>query len=127
MQGVIERTASGRTSTPNPVPQLEHCVLSPSVRSAPTACLARVSCYYLLISRRSGEKTRPKKHILLHSCIIIIHHHLCLNRGGRWGTTDDFTASFVLFYLFSIALWNLANSRPVHSPVSYTHLTLPTT
>ena len=30
-----------------------------------------------------------------------------------WGTTDDFTTSFLLFSLFSTALWNLANSRPV--------------
>ena len=37
------------------------------------------------------------------------------NREGRWGTTDDFTTSFFLFSLFSTALWDLANSRPVHS------------
>ena len=42
-------------------------------------------------------------------------HHLSLNREGRWGTTDDFTTSFLHFFsLFSTALWDLANSRPVH-------------
>ena len=43
------------------------------------------------------------------------HHHQSLNREGRWGTTDDFATSFLLFSLFSTALWDLANSRPVHS------------
>ena len=37
-------------------------------------------------------------------------HHLFLNREGRWGTTDDFTTSFIHSSLFSIALWELANS-----------------
>ena len=75
-----------------------------------------------------------------------LHLHLSFNCGGRWGTTDDFTTTFLHFSLFSTALWDLANSRPVHSrmlsshlflcppcllppftvPVSYTHLTLPT-
>ena len=43
------------------------------------------------------------------------HHHLSLNGEGRWGTTDDFTTSFLHFFLFSTALWDLANARPVHS------------
>ena len=46
------------------------------------------------------------------------HHHLSLNREGRWGTTDDFTASFLHFSLFSTALWDSANSRPVYSIMS---------
>ena len=41
--------------------------------------------------------------------------HLSLNRRGRWGTTDDFTTSFPHLSLFSAALWDFANSRPVHS------------
>ena len=36
------------------------------------------------------------------------HHHLSLNCEGRWGTTDDFTTSFLHFSLFSTALWDLA-------------------
>ena len=43
------------------------------------------------------------------------HHQLSLNREGRWGTTDDFATSFLQFPLFSTALWDLPNSRPVHS------------
>ena len=31
------------------------------------------------------------------------HHHQFLNREGRWGTTNDFTTSFLYFPLFSIA------------------------
>ena len=41
--------------------------------------------------------------------------HLSLNRQGRWGTTHDFTTSFFHFSRFSTALWDLANSRHVHS------------
>ena len=52
------------------------------------------------------------------------HHrrHLSLNREGRWGTKDDFTTSFLHFTLFSTALRNLANSRPVHSLILSSHL-----
>ena len=55
------------------------------------------------------------------------HHHLSLNREGRWRTTDDFTTSFLHFSLFSIALLDLANTRPVHSLMlsSYLFFCLP--
>ena len=55
------------------------------------------------------------------------HHHQSLNRKGRWGTTDDFATSFFYFALFSTALWDLVNSRPVHSLMlsSYLFLCLP--
>ena len=43
------------------------------------------------------------------------HHHLSLNREGRWDTTADFRTSFLHLLLFSTALWDLAKSRPVHS------------
>ena len=46
------------------------------------------------------------------------HHHLALDCEGRWGTTDDFATSFLHFPLFSTALWDLANSRPVPSLMS---------
>ena len=49
---------------------------------------------------------------------LIISSHLSLNLEGRWGTTDDFTTSFLHFSLFSTAFWDLANSRPVHSLMS---------
>ena len=52
------------------------------------------------------------------------HHHQSLNREGRWGTTDDFATSFLHFSLFSTALWDLPNSRPVHSLMSSSHLFL---
>ena len=50
------------------------------------------------------------------------HHHLSLNREGRWGTTYDFATSFLHFSLFSTALWDLANSRTVHSLILSSHL-----
>ena len=43
------------------------------------------------------------------------HHHQSLNPEGRWGTTDDVATSFLHFSLFSTALWDLPNSRPIHS------------
>ena len=52
------------------------------------------------------------------------HHHQFLNREGRWGTTDDFATSFLHFSLFSTALWDLPNSRPVHSLMLSSHLFL---
>ena len=53
------------------------------------------------------------------------HHHrrlLSLNRESCWGTTDDFTTSFLHLSLFSTALWDLANSMPVHSLMLSSHL-----
>ena len=55
---------------------------------------------------------------------ILSSSHLSLNREGRCGTTDDFATSFLHFPLFSTALWNMANSRPVHSLVLSSHLFL---
>ena len=52
------------------------------------------------------------------------HHHQSLNREGRWGTTDDFATSFLHLFLFSTALWDLPNSRPVHSLMLSSHLFL---
>ena len=52
------------------------------------------------------------------------HHHQSLNREGRWDTTDDFATSFLHFSLFSTALWDLPNSRPVHSLMLSSHLFL---
>ena len=48
--------------------------------------------------------------------------HLPLNREDLWDTTDDFATSFLHFSLFSTALWDLANSRPVHSLMLSSHL-----
>ena len=50
--------------------------------------------------------------------------HLSLNLEGRWGTADDFATSFLHFSLFSTALWDLPNSRPVHSLMLSSHLFL---
>ena len=50
------------------------------------------------------------------------HHHPSLNCPDYWGTTDDFTTSFLHFSLFSTALWDSANSRPVHSLMLSSHL-----
>ena len=60
------------------------------------------------------KKKKEQTYITLHfGCCF--HHHLSLNREGRWGTTDDLITTFLLSPLFSTALWDLANSSPVHS------------
>ena len=50
------------------------------------------------------------------------HHQQSLTRMGCWGTTDDFTTSFLHFSLFLTTLWDLANSTPVHSLTLSSHL-----
>ena len=51
-------------------------------------------------------------------------HHLSIYHDGRLGTTDDFATSSLNFSLFSAALCDLANSRPVHSLMLSSHLFL---
>ena len=46
------------------------------------------------------------------SSLFYHHHHLSLNLEGRFGTTNDFTTSFLHFCLFFTALWDLPNSSP---------------
>ena len=91
--------------------------------------------------QRVGMKTRCIKHLEAPSDVIrtlrfamglalktgerdyrYIHLQLSLNRASRWGTTDNFTTSFLHFSLFSTALWDLANSRPVHSLMLFSRL-----
>ena len=52
------------------------------------------------------------------------HHHQSLNREGRWGTADNYATSFLHFPLFSTALSDLPNSRPVHFLMLSSHLFL---
>ena len=61
---------------------------------------------------------------LKHQFLHYYHHHQSLKHEGRWGTTDDFATSFLHFSLFSTALWDLPNSRPVHSLILSSHLFL---
>ena len=49
------------------------------------------------------------------------HHHLSLNCKECWGTTDVFKTTFLHFSLFFTALWDLLNSRPVHSLLLPSH------
>ena len=55
--------------------------------------------------RNVNELLRPRPSastgILLSACFVHTHHHLSPNREGRWGSTDDFTTSFLHFSLFS--------------------------
>ena len=51
-----------------------------------------------------------------------LHLHLSHNHEGRWETRDDFTTSFLHYSLFSSALWDLENSRTVHSLMMSSYL-----
>ena len=68
--------------------------------------------------------TQLTRMILVYAQLFHHHHHQSLNCEGSWGTTDDFATSFLLFSLFSTALWDLPNSRPVHSLMLSSHLFL---
>ena len=56
--------------------------------------------------------------------LLSLSSHLSLNLEGRWGTIDDLATSFFHFSLFSSALWDLANSRPVDFMMLSSHLFL---
>ena len=51
-----------------------------------------------------------------------LHLHLFLNRKGRWGTTEWFHKQFPPFFSVLHCLWDLANSRPLHSLMLSSHL-----
>ena len=53
---------------------------------------------------------------------LTLSSHLSLNCEGCWGTTGDFTTSFLHFPPFSTALLDSANSRPAHSLMLSSHL-----
>ena len=63
-------------------------------------------------------------HFVYSSPASLMSFHVFHSREGRWGTTDDFATSFLHFPPFSTALWDLANSRPVHSLMLSSHLFL---
>ena len=69
--------------------------------------------------------------ILIHSVVSVSSGaklssaQLSLNCDGHWGTKDDFTTSFLHFSLFSTALWDLENSRSVHSLMLSSHFFCP--
>ena len=89
---------------------------------------------YLDLLKKKNHKTLEENaqstHILWSSIMTFKtehhhhHHHLSLNHEGHWGTTDDFATSFLQCSLFSTALWDLPNSKPVHSLMLSSHLFL---
>ena len=93
--------------------------------------LVYISSYQEIVMGDTVPKTRRWSSLLWGCCfhnipvnVVHHHHHQSLNREGRWGTTDDFATSFLHFSLFSTALWDLPNSRPVHSLMLSSHLFL---
>ena len=71
---------------------------------------------------KKKHKHLPTAFIQNYIRYILTSPHLSLNHEGRWGTTDDFITSFLHFTMFSTALWDLANSRPVHFLILSSHL-----
>ena len=72
------------------------------------------------VDGRMTSTSSPKTGVKYHHH----HHHQSLNREGRWGTTHNFATSFLHFSLFATVLWDLPNSRPVHSLMLSSHLFL---
>ena len=72
------------------------------------ACLCLLSCSLYRLMQRI-------------SCVSLNVTYY-LNCRGHWGTTDDFTTSFLHFLCSSLPSGNLANSSPVHSPLLSSHL-----
>ena len=88
-------------------------------------CMSVCVCVCVCAGRRGEEKFLPVSNLrALDGKGVHHYHHQFLNREGRWGTTDDFATSFLHFSLFSTALWDLPNSRPVHSLMLSSHLFL---
>ena len=69
------------------------------------------------VDGRMTSTSSPKTGVKYHHH----HHHQSLNREGRWGTTHNFATSFLHFSLFATVLWDLPNSRPVHSLMMSSH------
>ena len=63
----------------------------------------------------------PQLYVTIYTALQL---HLNLNYEGHWGTTNNFTSTLIHFSLFLTALWDLANSRPVHSLMLFSHLFL---
>ena len=83
----------------------------------------------LLVERKTATAVISNYSLELQHHTYSVHHHhhnhhQSLNREGCWGTTDDFATSLLHFPLFSTALWDLPNSRPVHSLMLSSHLFL---
>ena len=98
------------------------------------ACTAGQSKHWPLALNTRQTKSLPPPHLhrppftLCRMAVGTARHSKCLPHltytqlslycMRRWGATDDFTTSFLHFFQFSTALWDLANSRPVHSLMS---------
>ena len=79
---------------------------------------------FVFLNIRTFEITVLDLRLLCWSRLLSLSSDLSRNREGRWGTTDDYATSFLHFPLFSTALWDLPNSRPVHSLMLSSHLFL---
>ena len=75
-------------------------------------------------SKQKQKQNKKADSLTLLSSNHLMSAHQSFNREGHWGTTDDFATSFLHFSLFYTALWDLPNSRPVHSPMLSSHLVL---
>ena len=88
----------------------------------PTHLKKKLEKNHSILHPPTHPSTLRPTHPLTHLAIHLISPHLSLNGKGCWGTTDDFTTNFLHFFLFSTALWDLANSSPVHSLMLSSHL-----
>ena len=88
----------------------------------PSSSLCMSKVRHGLCIKNQTTATNPKISMCEESAIIIIIIITYPLTVKSLGTTDDFTTSFLHFSLSSTALWDLANSRPVHSLRLSSHL-----
>ena len=90
---------------------------------------------YFLVWRENKQTNKHSRCLFLWHCwseivqicltiALLHHHHLSLNHEGRW-LPQMISQPVSSFSLFSSALWDLANSRPVHFPMMSFHLFFP--
>ena len=109
-------TMAGENSQPTPSSLGEGCV---RVYLKPATCNSGRTNGGLL--RASAVTCGWNGHRVRVSIVIIIIYPLTARVVGA---PDDFATSLLHFSLFSTALWDLANSRPIHSLMLSSHLFL---
>ena len=87
--------------------------------TANTALAPPHTCTHISTHTYTHAHTHAHTHTCTHNqastkCHYYHHHHLFLNHRGGWGTTNDFTTSFLYFTLFSTAMrwWTPGPSIP---------------
>ena len=100
----------GSKLRPAGVSEMSSCCWTPLCRNCMKRCVPGFNQFMSMTELKVRVHSISTQH-----CDFLHIHDLSLNHEGLWGTKDDFTSSVFHFSPFSIALWDLANSSPLHS------------